>query len=116
MKYNDRINKFIELQNKNMDFEDIALEIGIAKSTLRSFLNKNGYKLYNGKYRLKDDIQIKQIEFEGADGCFHSTAQPIEEIQEDHGDECVASQLLGQKPAEQTPDLSFENCRFVEAE
>ena len=65
MKYNDRINKFIELQNKNMDFEDIALEIGIAKSTLRSFLNKNGYKLYNGKYRLKDDIQIKQIEFEG---------------------------------------------------
>ena len=65
MKYNDRLDKFIELQNKNMDFEDIALEIGIAKSTLRSFLNKNGYKLYNGKYRLKDDIQIKQIEFEG---------------------------------------------------
>ena len=65
MKYNDRLNKFIELQNKNMDFEDIALEIGIAKSTLRSFLNKNGYKLYNGKYRLKDDVQIKEIEFEG---------------------------------------------------
>ena len=64
MKYNDRINKFIELQNKNMDFEDIALEIGIAKSTLRSFLNKNGYKLDNGKYRLKEDSQIKQIKFE----------------------------------------------------
>ena len=64
MKYNDRINKFIELQNKNMDFEDIALEIGIAKSTLRSFLNKNGYKLYNGKYRLKEDLSWEKIKIE----------------------------------------------------
>lgn len=63
MKYNDRINKFIELQNKNMDFEDIALEIGIAKSTLRSFLNKNGYKLENNKYVLKDKNNLSQISF-----------------------------------------------------
>ena len=63
MKYNERINKFIELQNKNMKFEDIALELGIAKSTLRSFLNKYGFKMNNGKYELKEDNESKQIEF-----------------------------------------------------
>ena len=48
-----------------MKFEDIALELGIAKTTLRVFLNKNGYKMNNGKYKLKDDfIEFKQIEFE----------------------------------------------------
>lgn len=63
MKYNERISKFIELQNKNMKFEDIALELGIAKSTLRSFLNKCGYKINNGRYELKEENETKQIEF-----------------------------------------------------
>ena len=65
MKDKERIKKFIELQDKNLKFEDIALELGIAKTTLRVFLNKNGYKMNNGKYKLKDDvIESKQIEFE----------------------------------------------------
>ena len=41
----ERIKKFIELQNKDLKFEDIALELGIAKTTLRVFLNRNGYKM-----------------------------------------------------------------------
>ena len=65
MKDKERIKKFIELQDKNLKFEDIALELGIAKTTLRVFLNKNGYKMNNGKYKLKDDyIELKQIEGE----------------------------------------------------
>src|SRR5699024_5473079 len=65
MKDKERIKKFIELQDKNLKFEDIALELGIAKTTLRVFLNKNEYKMNNGKYKLKDDIiEFKQIEFE----------------------------------------------------
>ena len=65
MKDKDRIKKFIELQDKDMNFEDIALELGIVKSTLRRFLNKNGYKLDNGKYKLKNDVNEDiQIEFE----------------------------------------------------
>lgn len=65
MKYKERIAKFLELQNKNLKFEDIALELGIAKTTLRAFLNKNGYKMYDGKYKLKDEIsEFKQLEFE----------------------------------------------------
>ena len=65
MKDKERIKKFIELQNKGLKLEDIALELGIAKTTLRVFLNKNGYKMYNGIYKLKDEnIEFKQIEFE----------------------------------------------------
>ena len=61
----ERIKKFIELQNKDLKFEDIALELGIAKTTLRVFLNRNGYKMHNGKYKLKDkSSEFKQIEFE----------------------------------------------------
>ena len=30
----ERIKKFIELQNKDLKFEDIALELGIAKTSL----------------------------------------------------------------------------------
>ena len=55
MKDKERIKKFIELQNKGLKLEDIALELGIAKTTLRVFLNKNGYKMYNGIYKLKDE-------------------------------------------------------------
>ena len=61
----ERIKKFIELQNKDLKFEDIALELGIAKTTLRVFLNRNGYKMNNGKYKLKDESsEFKQIESE----------------------------------------------------
>lgn len=65
MKDKERIKKFIELQNKGLKLENIALELGIAKTTLRVFLNKNGYKMYNGIYKLKDEsAEFKQIEFE----------------------------------------------------
>ena len=65
MKDKERIKKFIELQDKNLKFEDIALELGIAKTTLRVFLYYFVYKMNNGKYKLKDDfIEFKQIEFE----------------------------------------------------
>ena len=65
MKDKERIKKFIEFQDKDLKFEDIALELGIAKTTLRAFLNKNGYKMHNGKYKLKDESsEFKQIEFE----------------------------------------------------
>ena len=61
----ERIKKFIELQDKDLKFEDIALELGIAKTTLRVFLNRNGYKMNNGKYKLKDESsEFKQIESE----------------------------------------------------
>jgi hypothetical protein len=63
MKGNERIEKFLELQNKDMGFEYISKEIGITVKTLRSFLNRNGYKLENGKYITKENNEIKQIEF-----------------------------------------------------
>ena len=66
MKGNERIEKFLELQNKNMGFEYISKEIGITVKTLRTFLNRNGYKLENGKYTTKENNEIKQIEFKDA--------------------------------------------------
>ncbi|MDK2563444.1 DNA-binding protein [Romboutsia sedimentorum] len=63
MKGKERIEKFLELQEKNIEFEDISKEIGIASKTLRSFLNRNGYKLENNKYKIKESNEIKQIEF-----------------------------------------------------
>lgn len=67
MKYKERIKKFMELQDKDLKFEDIALELGIAKTTLRVFLNKNGYKMCNGKYKIKNDIsELKQNEFKNS--------------------------------------------------
>jgi len=66
MKGNERIEKFLELQNKNMGFEYISKEIGITVKTLRTFLNRNGYKLENGKYTMKENNEIKQVEFKDA--------------------------------------------------
>lgn len=63
MKGKERIEKFLELQEKNIEFEDISKEIGITSKTLRSFLNRNGYKLENNKYKIKESNEIKQIEF-----------------------------------------------------
>lgn len=65
MTANERIKIFLQLQNKNLKFQDIADKMEIKPQTLRSYLNKKGYKLANGKYELKDDIkeEKKQIEF-----------------------------------------------------
>ena len=52
MKGNERLEKFLQLQNKNISFENISKEIGISPVTLRRFLNKMGYKSENGKYVL----------------------------------------------------------------
>ncbi|WP_195939457.1 DNA-binding protein [Romboutsia sp. 1001713B170131_170501_G6] len=62
---NERIKIFMQLQNKNLKFQDIANKMEIKPQTLRSYLNKKGYKLTNGKYELKDGIKEdkKQIEF-----------------------------------------------------
>jgi len=50
MKGNERLKLFLELQNKNINIDDIAKQLGITTKTLRGFLNKNGYKLENNKY------------------------------------------------------------------
>ena len=63
MKGNERIKRFIELQMKNIEFEDIAKEIGVTDKTLRTFLNRNGYKLENGKYKLQNINDADQIAF-----------------------------------------------------
>ena len=63
MKYNERLDKFLQLQSKNLKFDEIAKEIGIAPSTLRKFLNKAGYKSVNSKYIL-DLNKENQIMFE----------------------------------------------------
>ncbi|MGL6106809.1 DNA-binding protein [Romboutsia sp.] len=60
MKGNERIAKFLELQNKNIDIEDIAKEIGITVKTLRVFLNKNNYKLKDGKYIFNEEEYSKK--------------------------------------------------------
>ncbi len=63
MKVNERLKLFLELQNKNINIDDIAKQIGITTKTLRTFLNKNGYKLENNKYILKDKSTLNQISF-----------------------------------------------------
>lgn len=55
MKFKERMEKFLELQSNNIDFENISKELGITQSTLRTFLNKRGYKWDNGKYILKEE-------------------------------------------------------------
>ena len=65
MNGNERLDKFLKLQDKNISFENIAKEIGISTTTLRKFLNKRGYKSQNGKYisynyNLKKDIEISK--------------------------------------------------------
>ncbi len=65
MRHKDRLNRFLDLQNKNINFADIAKELGVAQSTLRQYLNKNGYIIKEGKYTVKgekDNNVSKQIE------------------------------------------------------
>lgn len=61
MKGNERLEKFLQLQNKNISFENISKEIGISPITLRRFLNKMGYKSENGKYVLTSEIEKNEI-------------------------------------------------------
>ncbi|MGL4910974.1 MAG: DNA-binding protein [Romboutsia sp.] len=63
MKGNERIERFLELQMKNIEFEKIAKEIGITAKTLRTFLNRNGYKLEDGKYKSQNITDADQIAF-----------------------------------------------------
>lgn len=70
MKYKERLEKFLELQNKNLNFDEISKELKISENTLRNFLNKRGYKRVDGKYEfVKNPVEqekkanIKQIEF-----------------------------------------------------
>ncbi len=68
-----------------MKFEDIALELGIAKTTLRAFLNKNGYKMNNGKYKLKDESsKFKQMEFEQSENTSKNKSTKIKENKNDY--------------------------------
>lgn len=74
MKFKERLEKFLELQNTNMSFEDISKELEISPSTLRTFLNKRGYKCNAGRYVLKEKreevskkVDLKQIEFREID-------------------------------------------------
>lgn len=88
MKDKERIKKFIELQDKDLKFEDIALELGIAKTTLRAFLNKNGYKMNNGKYKLKDESsKFKQMEFEQNENPSKNKSTKIKENKSDYNKE-----------------------------
>lgn len=88
MKDKERIKKFIELQDKDLKFEDIALELGIAKTTLRAFLNKNGYKMNNGKYKLKDESsKFKQMEFEQSENTSKNKSTKIKENKSDYNKE-----------------------------
>lgn len=61
MKGNERLEKFLQLQNKNISFENISKEIGISPVTLRRFSNKMGYKSENGKYVLTSEIEKNEI-------------------------------------------------------
>ena len=60
MKGNERLKLFLELQNKNINIDDIAKQLGITTKTLRGFLNKNGYRLSDRMIRnILDDLILK---------------------------------------------------------
>ncbi|MCC0629229.1 MULTISPECIES: DNA-binding protein [unclassified Clostridioides] len=56
----ERIDKFLELQSKGIKFAEIAQNLKISQSTLRTFLNKKGYKSEKGKYILKDELNYNE--------------------------------------------------------
>ena len=56
----DRIDKFLELQSKGFKFAEIAQNLKISQSTLRTFLNKKGYKSEKGKYIFKDELNYNK--------------------------------------------------------
>ncbi len=107
MKDKDRIKKFIEFQDKDLKFEDIALELGIAKTTLRVFLNKNGYKMHNGKYKLKDEVsELKQIEFEQSK---NSSKNESTKIKENKSNGNKVAKIKKEKDAKKKVDSKNDN-------
>ena len=55
MTSNQRIDEFLNLQNKGISLDEIASTLGIKPQTLKRDLNKNGYKSVKGKYIKKDE-------------------------------------------------------------
>lgn len=55
MTSNQRIDKFLKLQDKGISLDEIASTLGIKPQTLKRDLNKNGYKSVKGKYIKKDE-------------------------------------------------------------
>lgn len=59
----DKLNRFLELQSNGVKIEDIASTLDLELKALRRFLNKNGYKSVNGKYKLIEvNKEVKQLE------------------------------------------------------
>lgn len=59
----NKLNKFLELQAKDIKIEEIAKTLNVEVKSLRRFLNKHGYKSVKGKYKLKEDVkEAKQLE------------------------------------------------------
>lgn len=59
----DKLNRFLELQSNGVKIEDIATTLELEVKSLRRFLNKNGYKSVNGKYKLTEvNKEVKQLE------------------------------------------------------
>ena len=52
-----KLNKFLQLQSKELKIDDIAKELDSDVKSLRRFLNKNGYRSVKGKYQ-KKKIQV----------------------------------------------------------
>ncbi|CEN78522.1 hypothetical protein [Paraclostridium sordellii] len=60
-----KLNKFLQLQSKELKIDDIAKELDSDVKSLRRFLNKNGYRSVKGKYQKKEDSSsdnTKQLE------------------------------------------------------
>ena len=60
-----KLNKFLQLQSKELKIDDIAKELDSDVKSLRRFLNKNGYRSVKGKYQKKEDSSLdntKQLE------------------------------------------------------
>ena len=55
MTSNQRIDEFLKLQDKGISLDEIASTLGIKPQTLKTDLNKNGYKSVKGKYIKKDE-------------------------------------------------------------
>ncbi len=61
MKNNERLEMFLKLQEQGVMIDNISKTLGIATSTLKSFLSKHKYKLENGKYVYKGEDKVNQI-------------------------------------------------------
>lgn len=81
MKGNERLEKFLKLQNENIPFENISKEIGVSPITLRRFLNKMGYKSENGKYIFRSEIEkSKTVKTNKKDKKINITQEDLDKI------------------------------------